>query len=393
MAKDENDLFKKLSDSLTRNLLRYEEIELEDVTIDVGELQIRIPPILRRALPKVKPVELAKIEFTPPRTEWIGKVAEVKLGAVAGDGGTRDRSHIIGGETTAPFYTFENSMPHPPVISMDVFDVKIHLPRTVRAHFEDVLEDPPEWAKKCVEKYSAEMVNLHLVSTDPYIKDTSPRDAAKVVEDVLQAVKVPLCVGGSGNPTKDIEVFEKVAEVGRGERLLINSLNLDMDLEKATKPVKEHGHAVIAFTQMDLDKARELNRRLYDYLPKDQIVMDVNCAGIGYGLEYGFTAAERARLAALKGDPELQQPLASGASNAWAAREAWLGMEPRWGPKEIRGPIWETVTALSMLLAGADYLMMLHPTSMKAVKDIVGYLLKSGGAKEASDWTSARLGD
>jgi len=392
MARDESDPFKKLSDSLARNLLRYEEIELEDVTIDVEELQIRISPTLRRILPKVKPVELAKVEFTPPRTEWIGKVVEVKLGAVAGDGGTRDRSYIIGGETTAPFYTFENPMPHPPVISMDVFDTKIRLPRTVRAHFEDVLEDPPEWAKMCVEKYGAEMVNLHLVSTDPYVKDTSPRDAAKVVEEVLQAVKVPLCVGGSGNPTKDIEVFEKVAEVGSGERLLINSLNLDMDLEKATKPIKEHGHVVIAFTQMDLDKARELNRRLYDYLPRDQIVMDVNCAGIGYGLEYGFTIAERARLAALKGDSELQQPLTSGISNAWAAREAWLEMEPRWGPKEIRGPIWETVTALSMLLTGADYLMILHPTSVNAVKDIVGYLLESGEAKGASDWTSARLG-
>lgn len=388
-----DDLLKKLSDSLVKNLLKYGEIELEDVTIDMEELEMRIAPALKRVLPlTVKPTELVKVEFIPPKMEWIGKVVEVKLGAEASDGGTRDRSHIIGGETVPAFYTFEDSMPHPPVRAMDVFDMKISLPRAVRSHFEDVLEDPPEWAKRCVEKYGAEMVNLHLVSTDPHIKNTSPSDAAKLVEEILQAVKVPLCVGGSGDPVKDVEVFGKVAEVGEGERLLINSVNLDMDLEMVTKPIKEHGHVVIAFTQMDLDKARELNRRLYDYLPKDQIVMDTNCAGIGYGLEYGFTIAERARLAALKGDRELQHPIVSGVSNAWAAREAWLEVEPQWGPKELRGPLWETLTALSMLLAGTDYLMMLHPMSVGTIKEVVEYLLRGGAGEKFLDWTSAKLG-
>ncbi len=393
MAKKEDDLAKKLSDSLVGNLSKYEELELEDVTIDVKELALKMLPTLHRVIPtKVKPTELAKAEFSLPKTEWVGKIPEVTLGAKVNDEGTRDRNYIIGGETTAAFYTFEGSMVHRPVISMDVFDMKITLPGAVRSYFGDALEDPPEWAKQCVEKYGADMVNLHLVSTDPYIKDTSPRDSARLIEEVLQAIKVPLCVGGSGNPAKDVEVFEKVAEAGSGERLLINSLNLDMDIEKASKPFKEHGHVAIAFTQMDLDKARELNRRLYDYLSKNQIVMDTNCAGIGYGLEYGFTIAERARLAALKGDQELQHPLVSGISNAWASREAWLEMEPIWGPKEIRGPIWETITALSMLLAGADYLMMLHPTSVKTVKEIVDYLLKNGVAREIPDWTSAKLG-
>jgi acetyl-CoA decarbonylase/synthase complex subunit delta len=384
---NERDLMKKIRESLARGLAEQGEIELENVVLEVGELEIRIPP------PPRVPLELAEVEFSLPKTEWVGKIAEVRLGARMADGGSRDRSHIIGGETAPAFYTFEKPVPHPPVVSMDVFDTKIPLPGAVRACFGDALEDPSEWARLCVEKYGAEMVNLHLVSTDPYLNDNPPSEAAKLVEEVLQAVKVPLCVGGSGNPTKDVLVFEKVAEVGAGERLLINSLNLDMDLERASRPIKEHGHVAIAFTQMDLDKARELNRRLFDYLARDQIVMDTNTAGIGYGLEYGFTIAERARLAALKGDRELQQPLASGISNAWAAREAWLEMDPVWGPKELRGPIWETVTALSMLLAGTDYLMMLHPTSVKTVKEVIEFLLKGGRTKRMQDWTTARLGD
>ncbi len=388
MTKDK-ELMKKISDGFINNILEQGELEFEDVTFDVGELELRFSPIVRKAVQLKKILELAKLEFTPLNIEWIGKVEEVRLGATANDGGTRDTTYVIGGEGAAAFYNFEQTMPHPPVVSMDVFDTKIHLPKAIRDQFGDVLEDPAQWAKMCVEKYGAQMVNLHLISTDPYLKDTSPKDSVKILEEVLQAVKVPLCVGGSGNPVKDVEIFEKVTEVG--ERLLINSINLDMDLERVTKPIKEHGHVAVAFTQMNMDKARELNRRLYDYLPRDQIVIDTNCSGIGYGLEHGFTTAERARLAALKGDRELQHPISLGISNAWAPREAWLDMDPIWGPREIRGPLWETITALSMLLVGADYLMMLHPTSVNTVKDFIGNLLNNSKKTEISDWTSAKL--
>ena len=393
MTDGEEDLSKKFGANLFKNLLDYDEIELENVTIDVDELELKLLSSIKKIIsPRPKTIELARVDFTPPKTEWTGKILEVRLGATAGDGGTRDKSFVIGGETTPPFYMFKDPMPHLPVISMDVFDMKISLPKAIRSHFGDVLEDPPAWAKRCVEKYGAEMVNLHLVSTDPYVKDTSPSDAARLVEEVLQAVKVPVCVGGSGNPVKDVQVFEKVTEAAAGERILLNSVNLDMDLEKVTKPIKEHGHVAIAFTQMDMDKARELNRRLYDHLPKDRILMDTNCSGIGYGLEFGYTIAERARLAALKGDAELQHPIAHGISNSWAAREAWLELDPRWGSPELRGPIWETITALSMLLVGTDYFMMLHPTSVKTIKDVIGYMSKSGRANDISNWVSARLG-
>ncbi len=50
-----------------------------------------------------------------------------------------------------------------------------------------------------------------------------------------------------------------------GERFLISSITRDMDVEKCAKFVKKAGHAVLSFTPMGLNLARELNRRLYDY--------------------------------------------------------------------------------------------------------------------------------
>lgn len=394
---------KEMDDIISRlveNLAKFGEIELEDVTIEAQRLRIRLPqallPAVRRKIAPPAPAlpeEIARVEFTYPKTEWTGNVTEVKIGATKGEGGTRSNSVIIGGETAPPFYRFAAPMTHPPVIAFDVFDMKTSLPRSIRTHYEEVMEDPGEWAKRCVNKYNAEMINLHLISTDPLVKDTTPREAAKSVEKVLQSVNVPITVGGSGDPAKDMEVFKKVAEVAEGERVMVNSIVKEMDLSQVAPVMKEHGHIAVAFTPMDLDLARELNRKLFDYLPKDQIVMDTNTGALGYGLEYGFTVMERARLAALRGDEELQQPLLAGTTNAWGARESWLKMDSQWEPRELRGPLWEFTTALTMMLAGADYLMMMHPASIKTLKDVMNDFLTGEVDVETdiSNWAGAKI--
>ncbi|MEM1525438.1 MAG: CO dehydrogenase/acetyl-CoA synthase subunit delta [Nitrososphaerales archaeon] len=393
----EKNFYNEISSKLLENLMKFGEIELEDVVIEAERLAIRFPQILpsgaRRVIPALIPKKITEIEFTYPKMEWVGKIREVKIGATKSDGGTRGKSIIIGGETTPPFYTFSQPVSHPPVIAFDIFDMKVSLPKAVRTHFEDVMEDPAEWAKRCVNKYNAEAINLHLVSTDPLIKDSPPSEAAKTVEKVLQAVDVPITVGGSGDALKDMEVFKKVAEVAAGERIMINSLVKDMDLSKIAPIIKNYGHVVVAFTPMDLDLARELNRKLFEYLDKDRIVMDTNTGALGYGLEYGFTVMERARLAALKGDEELQQPLLSGSTNAWGARESWLKMDPEWEPRELRGPLWEFTTGLAMMLAGADYIMMMHPASIQTLKDIINYLTSGQITHDLdiSNWVSAKI--
>ncbi len=397
------DIISLISSRLSEILEKYGEfeIELEDAVIEAEELKIVLhPPMLRQLLAKPPVTEELKVveelllaEFEEPKFEFVGRVNEVKIGATKSEGGTRDRSFIVGGETLPPVYRLfgiEEAMPHRPIIAIDIFDMRIPLPRAVKQYVDEVMDDPAEWAKKCVKEFNAQMINLHLISTDPYIKDTPPREAAKIVEEVLQAVKVPITVGGSGNPEKDPEVFKAVVDVAEGEKIVLNSLNLDMKLEDICEYIKNKDCIVIAFTPMDLDKARELNRKLFDYLPKDRILMDTNTAGIGYGLDYGFTVMERARLGALKGDPELQQPIATGVTNALAAREAWLKMDPFWGPREIRTPLWETLTGLVNILAGVDYMMTMHPLTMQTLNEIIDIFLAGETVKpeDIIDWVS-----
>ncbi|HJW65572.1 MAG TPA: CO dehydrogenase/acetyl-CoA synthase subunit delta [Candidatus Bathyarchaeia archaeon] len=402
---EEKKAFLKFSPELFEILSKFQEMELEDVDLDVGDLEIWLQPSSVAARPravappavvqkKAKPSNIIEVDFVPPVETYSGRIAEVQLGATKSEGGSRGKSIIIGGERSPAYYLFENPTPHPPVITQDVFDMKVPLPKAVKMHFEEVVGDPVAWAKLAVDKFGAEMITLHLVSIDPLLKDTPPKEAALTVENVLQAVDVPIVVGGCGDPQKDFKVFEKVAAVAEGERVLLSSVTLDMDIEKSAKLAEKHGHVALAFTSMDLNHARELNRRLYEFLPKEQIIMDTTTAALGYGLDYSFTVMERARLAGLMGDPELQHPLSSGTTNAWAAREAWLKMAPEWGPRELRGPIWETVTALTLLLAGVDMFMMMHPAAVKTVKDVIKKLttgVSRGKPEQLSDWVSLKI--
>ena len=385
-----------------------EKIELERVALEIGDLEFFIPtggspvgglmglqPPAATALEK--PTALIPAAFTPYREEFSGRIREVMLGATRAEGGSRSRVLTIGGADAPPFAFLQNPPANPPVIAVDVFDMDIPLPQALKTGIKEVMGDPAEWARLNVNKFGADMVTIHLMSTDPLISNASPREAARTVESVLQAVDVPIIIGGCGDPHKDAKVFCEIAEMADGERLLLNSVTLDMaeakTLELVAKAARKHNHAVLGFTGLELNKAKELNRRLYEYLPPESIVMDLTTVALGYGLEYSFTIHERARNAALMGDAELQHPTISASTNAWAAREAWMKLDARFGARDIRGPLWETLNALTLLLAGVDVLMMMHPAAIRTVRETVSNLSKHEpvNADQIAGWARARI--
>jgi acetyl-CoA decarbonylase/synthase complex subunit delta len=391
------------SSLVTKKLLelaeRFGQIELENVQIAVEELTLQLAPTVAAAKrgvaalqpPAPKLVDtLVETEFVKPLEVYPGQVAEVVLGATKSEGGTRSAAVRIGGAKVPPFYSFEGLNPNRPAFAMDVFDMRLTLPKVVRQHYEDVMDDPAAWAKKSVREFSADVISFNLISTDPALKNTSAEDAAQTVRDVLKAVDVPVIIGGSGNKQKDPVVLEKAAEATHGERCLLNSVSTDTDYKRVVNAALEHGHSVVAFTPMDINNQKKLNRLLLDAgLPKDKLVIDPTTGALGYGIEYSISLLERIKLAALKGDPELQMPILSAASNAWGAREAWMKTEEL-GPREYRGPLWETITGLAMLMSGADLFMVSHPATVRVLKGMVDSLLGIGETdQKIGDWITA----
>ncbi|MGB3907428.1 MAG: CO dehydrogenase/acetyl-CoA synthase subunit delta [Methanomethylovorans sp.] len=359
-----------------------------------------LSPVGEMAATKARVQELLAAKFeVASATNWNNPIQEVTLGATSSNGGSRKNTITLGGENALPYY-FDAEMPHRNYVTMDVFDMPIGMAKAVKSNYDDVMNDPAEWAKKVVKKFNADMVTIHLISTDPLIKDTSARDAAKVVEDVLQAVDVPIVIGGSGNPQKDPEVLEKAAEAAAGERVLLASASLNLDYERIAKAAINNGHVVLSWTQLEINAQKELNRKLMKQcnVPRDSIIMDPTTAALGYGLDYAYSNMERIRLAGLMGDDELTFPMSSGTTNAWGAREAWMVSSPQtqdseWGPREYRGPIWEIITGLALSLAGNDMFMMMHPASVQVLKEITQTLYGSIESKtvDITNWIGAEV--
>jgi acetyl-CoA decarbonylase/synthase complex subunit delta len=341
------------------------------------------PEELAAAVPAFKvPSSLASAKFDVGTDKtWKYQVEEVILGATSADGGTRGHSIAIGGEKAMPFF-FDAPMPNRPVVTMDVFDMPIGMAKAVKMHYEDVMNDPAEWAKKCVNDFGADLITIHLISTDPLVKDTSAQDAAKVVEDVLQAIDVPICIGGSGNPEKDPVVLSKASEAAQGERALIASASLNMDWEAIGKTCVDNNNVCLAWTQLEINAQKELDRKLMKVagVPRSDIVMDPTTAALAYGMDFAYSNMERIRLGGLKGDEELNFPMSSGTTNAWGVRESWMVRSPNkddsdWGDRMLRGPIWEIITGFSLAMAGVDIFMMMHPFAVSYVQEITQSLM------------------
>jgi acetyl-CoA decarbonylase/synthase complex subunit delta len=138
-------------------------------------------------------------------------------------------------------------------------------------------------------------------------------------------------------------------------------------------------HLVVARTPMDVNLAKQLNILISDMgFPLDRILMDPTTGALGYGIEYGYSAMERLRLAALQGDKMTQLPMiVTPGFEAWKTKEAKVGegVPDTWGDWESRGINWETLTAITLLEAGADIVVLRHPESIKRVNSAIKELM------------------
>jgi len=311
-----------------------------------------------------------------PKTSYSGKIKEVKLGK-------GDKVVTVGGETSYPFYLFEGEMPNVPKIAMEIWDYppEEDWPEAALEPFAGVTDDPVAWAKKCVDDYGAEMVALQLISTDPNGLDRGADEAAEVVKKVADAIDVPLIVWGTANHDKDTEVFRKVTEICQGKNLIIGPTE-EGDYKRIGAAALAYHHTVIASTPIDINLAKQLNILLGNLgVPDELIVIDPTVSGIGYGIEYCYSVMERMRMAGLtQQDDKLQVPIICNISKeVWKTKEAKIPTEeePKLGDAKKRGILMEAMSAVALLLAGGDVLIMRHPEAIKLVREMMAELTAS----------------
>ncbi|OHD68112.1 MAG: acetyl-CoA decarbonylase/synthase complex subunit delta [Spirochaetes bacterium RBG_16_49_21] len=307
--------------------------------------------------------------FEAPKIDYTGKIKEITLG-------TGNKAVKVGGSTSYPFYLFEGQMPNPPRIAMEVFDfAPDDWAEAAVEPFKDVIGDPVAWAKKNIQEYGAEMIALQLRSIDPNGLNRSANEAAATAKRVIDAVDVPVILWGVANHEKDTEVLRLIAESCEGKNLALGPVE-EEDYKQIGASAIAYKHTVIASSPIDINLAKQLNILLDNLgVPGNKIIVDPTTGALGYGLEYTYSVMERDRMAALtQEDEKLQYPLICNVGyEVWKTKEAKMktGDDIKFGDSKKRGIIMECVTAMSLLLAGADILIMRHPESIKLIRKMI----------------------
>ncbi len=345
-----------------------------------------VKPIAAAApeVPKKKAVTTAsKVDaiksFKVAQESNENKVWTVKLGNTKVEGGTRSVSYTVGGHSCMPYHLWEGQMPNKPLVAMEVFDrVSEKYPDELKGIYKDLLDNPAKMAKALVDEYGAELISVRLDGTHPERGNRSVEQSVELVKSVLDSVGVPLIITGHNHFDKNNEVMKTIASACEGENLLFNWVEQD-NYRTIAGACVAYGHSVVAQSPIDVNIGKQLNILLNNMdLKLEKIIMDPMTSSIGYGIEYTYSIIERVRLTGLGGDKMLCAPIITSPGYECARAKEYRAPQsafPLWGDLAKRTANWELATAISLLEAGADVLVMYHPEAAKYTKAAIADLL------------------
>lgn len=305
--------------------------------------------------------------YKMPTQKYSGRIQEVTIGS----------DLKLGGESVLPFYSFDGDIGHKPAIGMEIWDIfPDSWPEGVLDKFKDVADDPVKWAKFCEEKYNPDFICIKFEGANPDGLNKSPEECAEVAKKLAENVKVPLVIAGCQNNEKNAKVFTKVAEVLPDKNYVFLSAVEANYKEVGAAVGMAYGNIVAAESSVDLNLAKQLNILVTQLgIKPEKMVMDPGCAAVGYGFEYVVTTMDRIRLAALQqNDATLQVPMVLPVSfQSWKVKESIATEEemPEWGSLEERGIGMEISTAVGVLGAGANAVILRHPRSVEVVRNFI----------------------
>lgn len=290
--------------------------------------------------------------------------------------GTGDKAVVIGGNSTFPFYTFDNPTENAPKIGVEITDMGLDdFAPGIRAYYEGCTT-MAEIAKKAAAMEGGDFVVLNLDGGDPNGANKSTEELIAVVKEVAEAIDCPLVVEGCKNVEKDAELLPKVAEALQGRNIIVLSEKEENYKAIGAAAGLAYGQIVGAESADDINLAKQLNVVTTQLgVDAKKIVMNVGTATVGYGYEYVVSTMDRIKGAALsQNDNMLQMPIITPvASETWGVKESVASEAdmPEWGSEDERGIDMEVMTAAADLAAGSDAVILRHPESVKTISKLI----------------------
>lgn len=312
-----------------------------------------------------------------PFTAKLGKF-NASINAV--EFGTGDKAVKIGGENVFPLYSFDAAIENAPKVGIEITDFGMeHEPECIKKYYEGCAT-LADMARKAASMEGVDFLSFRMEGGDPNGANKSTEELIGELKEIADAVDLPLVVCGCKNVEKDAELFSKAAEALNGKNAVILSAKEENYKTVGAAAGLAYKQVVGAESAVDINLAKQLNVLISQLgVDSKSVVMNVGTAAVGYGFEYVISTMDRVKAAALQqGDANLQMPIITPvASEAWGVKEAMASETdaPEWGSQEERGIDMEVETAMAVIAAGSNAVILKHPESIKIISGLMKELV------------------
>ena len=299
--------------------------------------------------------------YTPPKKEYKTAIREVDLNGIK-----------IGGENSLNFLHSETQKVSKPLIACEILtNIPPNHPKMLKDFWEETIYNPIECVKSALEKnFSALAIRFNIENCEDI--DLEIEKSKEQLKEILKITDLPLFLIGTFRREVDVKLLPELAKTA-DRKCTIGAVE-EENFRKIAPIVKECGHNIIARTPIDINLTKQFNILLTELgFDADKIIIDPNTGGLGYGLDYAYSIIERIKQAALQSDTMLNMPIITFVGEeAWKTKEAKSNNVPaEWGNLTTRAISWESITATSMLVSGANIVVMRHPEAIKYVQNFI----------------------
>lgn len=311
--------------------------------------------------------------FTPKSGKFNASINTVEFG-------TGDKAVKIGGENVFPLYSFDAAIENAPKVGIEITDFGMeHEPECIKKYYEGCAT-LADMARKAASMEGVDFLSFRMEGGDPNGANKSTEELIGELKEIADAVDLPLVVCGCKNVEKDAELFSKAAEALNGKNAVILSAKEENYKTVGAAAGLAYKQIVGAESAVDINLAKQLNVLISQLgVDSKSVVMNVGSAAVGYGFEYVISTMDRVKAAALQqGDANLQMPIITPvASEAWGVKEAMASETdaPEWGSQEERGIDMEVETAMAVIAAGSNAVILKHPESIKIISGLMKELV------------------
>jgi len=236
--------------------------------------------------------------------------------------------YVIGGSRSPAFLDLDNCRHRRPVVYGEVYDTLEGYPESAAGMFSGRQNDPEEWAVMWKE-LGADGVCLRL-----------SEDSVPLAKNIVSRTGIPLMVFG------ETETLKKIASDITGTVIILGSEDEEQSLELSKY---SNNHIVMATAS---DDAASLCRRMTENGAKN-VIVNLGDAVMDPSLKSLRARMEEYRMNGLNGVPDSRHTIACRVSGTWDSHDEDVSAR--------RASMMEATTALSVMLSGADVLIVKGP--------------------------------